>query len=109
MANLLEYVYNGKDNTIDVLLKEGGDAVDLSAVTRMVLKDLGGEWTIDYDTAPSAFDWDTGVTGKVIIALGDQSITAGKYWVRLIVYDAVNTNGIVWGNEEDEFVIHVLD
>lgn len=108
MGNVIEYVYNGRDNTIDLLLKADGSAVDLSTVTRMIIKDKNGAWEVDEDDSASAFDRDTDVTGKVIIALGDQGITARNYQVQLIVYDPNNTNGIVWGSEDDSFVIHVI-
>ena len=52
---------------------------------------------IDSSSAPSAFDWNTGTTGKVVLALGDQSLANGRYSCRLIVYDPTNDNGIVWG------------
>ena len=108
MADILEYVYNDRNNTIDLLLKEGGVAIDLSAVTRMVLTDIGGAWSVDEVTVPAAFDRSLTVTGKVVIALGDQGITAGRYSVRLIVYDAVNTDGIIWGDPDDFFIIVVI-
>jgi len=108
MGDILEYVYNDRNNTIDLLLKADGVAVDLSSVTRMIIKDIGGDWEVDENDSSGVFDRDTGVTGKVIIALGDQDITAGKYWVRLIVYDNVNTDGIVWEDPNDQFIIIVV-
>lgn len=89
-----EWVYLGKSNTIDLLLKADGSAVDLSSVTRMTL-DFDGT-VIDSDTSPSAFDWDTGTTGKVVLALGAESISAGTYRALLTVYDDTNVNGIAW-------------
>lgn len=100
-----EIVYNDRDNTIDLLLKADGSAQDLSSVTRMVLKDTDGGFTIDSDTAPSAFDWNTGTTGKVIMALGGQNLTAGTCICSLIVYDPTNDDGIHWG----EIVFKVVD
>jgi hypothetical protein len=58
--------------------------------------EVGGS-TIDSDVSGSAFDWAPGVTGKLILALGDEGLTAGTYRVTLTVYDATNTDGIVWG------------
>lgn len=104
---ITEISYDGYDNTIDLLLKAGASedaltAQDLSAVTRMVLTD-DANIDIDSDVEDGAFDWDTGTTGKVIIAIGDQSIADGSYEVKLIVYDPSNTNGIVW----DTFILKV--
>lgn len=98
---IIEKVYNGRDNTIDLLLKADGAAVDLAAVTRMQL--VVGETTIDSSTAPAAFDWSPtpAVTGKVVLALGalgDDSIPAGEgQTATLYVFDASNPNGICWG------------
>ena len=90
-----ENVYNGHDNTIDLLLKADGAAQDLSSVTRMTLE--VDSVTIDSAISGSAFDWDTGTTGKIILALGGESLTAGAYRATLTVYDPTNTDGIVWG------------
>jgi len=104
---ITETVYNSRDNTIDLLLKSDSSgsmaAEDLSSVTRMVLQigtaaDPDSIAEIDSDDDASIWDWTTGTTGKVTIDLGGESITAGSnYLARLIVYDAANTNGIVWG------------
>ena len=90
-----EIVYLGHDNTIDLLLKADGSAVDLSSVTRMTV-DFDGT-IIDSQTAPAAFDWSTGTIGKLVLALGAQPIAAGTYQVALTVYDPTHPNGIVWG------------
>ena len=90
-----EIVYDGHDNTIDLLLKADGTAQDLSEVTRMTLE--VGSTTVDSDESGSAFDWAPGMTGKLILALGDEDLTAGTYRAILTVYDPSNTDGIVWG------------
>ena len=90
-----ENVYDGHDNTIDLLLKADGAAEDLSSVTRMTLE--VGSNTVDSDVSGDAFDWDTGTTGKVILTLGAEGLTEGTYRATLTVYDADNANGIVWG------------
>ena len=90
-----EYVYNGHDNTIDLLLKANDVAQDLSSVTRMTLE--VGDETIDSDVSGDAFNWAPGVTGKLILDLGGEGLTAGTYRATLTVYDPDNTNGIVWG------------
>jgi len=92
---ITEVCYIGHDNTIDLLLKADGAAVDLSSVTRMTLE--VDSTTIDSETSPDAFDWDTGTTGKVILALGDEELTAGRHTATLVVYDPTNADGIVWG------------
>jgi len=93
---ITEIVYLARDNTIDLLLKADGSAQDLSAVTQMTLE-LDETTTIDSDDSPDAFDWDTGTTGKLILALGGESITEGDYTAKLTVYDPTNENGVFWG------------
>jgi len=95
---ITEHVYLGHDNTIDLLLTADGAAVDLSSVTRMTLE-LDAGTTIDFDESPAAFDWDTGTTGKLVLALGGETIPAGTYRTTLTVYDPDNAAGIVWGQQ----------
>ena len=107
MSGFVAYTWNDRDNTIDLLLKSGGTEQDLSGVTRMVLQDVEGEWEVDEAVSASAFTRSGSVTGKVTIALGDQDIAAGRYNVILTVYDAVNTNGIIW--DRRGFILQVAD
>ncbi len=104
---ITETIYSSRDNSIDLLLKSDSSgalaAQDLSAVTRMILQ-IGTEddpdsiAEIDSNNDDTIWDWETGTTGKVIIELGGQGITAGtNYLARLIVYGPDYANGIVWG------------
>ena len=104
-ALITEHVYNDRDNTVDLLLKADGVAQDLSAVTRMVVADKQGIFEIDSNLMPSAFDWDSETTGKVVLTLGHSDIASGTYVCRLIVYDLSNTEGIMWG----ELVLRFYD
>ena len=97
MATLIETVYNDRNNTVDLLLKADGTAQALDTITRMLVVDQAGTFTIDSDVSPDAFDWDPGTTGKVLLSLGDESVVAGAYECWLILYDPTNTDGIVWG------------
>jgi hypothetical protein len=92
---ITEIVYLGHNNTIDLLLKADGVAVDLSSVTRMVIE-LNNGTEIDSVDNPAAFDWTTGITGKLSLSLGDEVIAAGRYSAVLVVYDPTNLDGIVW-------------
>lgn len=98
-SEIIEYVYNNRDNTIDLLLKADGVAVDLSQVTRMAIRDNAGNIIVDESISPGAFSYPTSVTGKVLLSLGGEGLSAGSYKVQLILYDPVNTSGIVWNNE----------
>lgn len=90
----VEIVYLGADNIIDLVLLEDSIAVDLSGVTKMILNFEGT--AINSDTSPDAFDWSEG-DGKLALALGAENIATALYDAKLTVYDAENTNGIVWG------------
>lgn len=100
---ITETVWLDHDNTIDLVLTADGSAVDLSSVTKMELE-IGDDTIIDSATSADAFDWSEG-DGKLILALGGETITAGTYTATLIVYDATNTDGIVW----DQFTLVVRE
>ena len=97
---ITEVVHLDRDNTIDLQLKADGVVVDLSGTTKMEL--AVGSTTISSTTSPSAFDWSNHGSGtpaadrKLILSLGDESLTVGKYWATLFVYDLLNTDGIAW-------------
>lgn len=96
-----EYVYLGRDNTIELQLladKTPLTALQMQAITKIEL--IYNGQTISSQTNPDAFDWSTReAEGVVIIALGDISISAGTDLAAdLIIYDAENTNGIVWSS-----------
>ena len=102
---ITEITYSNRDNTVDLSLTSDGVTQDLSAVTRMVLTITpysGGVVTVDSAVSPTAFNWATGTTGKVILALGAVTgLISGR--ARLVVYDATHANGVVW----DEFLLIV--
>lgn len=91
---LREIVYLNRDNTIDLQLKNDGNVANLSGTTKMEL--IVNGTTISSVTSPDAFDWSAG-NGKLVLALGAENLSAGSYIAKLIVYDADNTDGIVWG------------
>ena len=93
-----EFVYLGHDNSVDLILKADGVAVDLSSVTDMTL--TFGTTLIESDNGDSdPIRWIKAgyATGEIRLFLGDQTITAGNYQAPLIVYDPTNSNGIFWG------------
>ena len=90
-----EIVYLGHDNSIDLKLLADGVAVDITNTTRMTLE--FDAILIDSDLHSDVFDWSVG-DGELDLTLGAQTITAGTYFTELVVYDSVNTEGIVWGS-----------
>lgn len=96
---LREIVYKARDNTIDLLLKADGSAVDLTPVTKVWL-DLNNDTIIKSEADPDAFDWTTeGSSGILKLKLGGlAALTTGQtYEIDLIVFDASNVDGINWG------------
>ena len=94
-----EIVYKGHDNTIDLVLKSDGVAQDLSSVTKITAS-FDSTLVESTDKAAGAITWDQAgyATGEIRLDLGDQDIAAGRYTaIPIIVYDADNPNGIVWG------------
>lgn len=91
---IYEIVYLSHDNTIDTILTADGVAYDITNTTRMTLS--FDSTLIDSAVHVNVFDWSEG-DGKLFLTLGAQTITAGTYTSELVVYDSVNTNGIVWG------------
>lgn len=98
MALATEIVYKGRDNTFDKLLKRDGVAENLSSVTKVGLLFLGRY--IHSNNYPSAFDYVTQKTlGIITFRLGAIATlpTGRDQATELIIYDATNPNGIVWG------------
>lgn len=92
-----EFVYLGHENSIDLILKADGIAVNLTSVTRITL--TLGATLIDSDngdTDPIRWAKVGYATGEIRLFLGDQLITADNYQAPLVVYDPTNTDGIVW-------------
>ncbi len=95
-----EIVYLGRDNSIDLELLSNGDPADLSSITRMDLQ--VGEITISSDdpsSGPIRWAQPGYATGEVRLSLGDSALTpmASVQTGTLVVFDAANPDGIVWG------------
>ncbi len=102
---MLEIVYTGRDNSTSLLLKASTvndpemKIRDLTDVTRMILTREDG-FVIDSDQEASVFDWNTLATsGIVTMQLGHLVLKNTKDKWRLIVFDATNPKGIVWGDK----------
>lgn len=91
-----EVVYLGRDNTVDLQLLAQRVPIDLSAVTRFELRDSLCNWNIDSVTSPAVFDVSRG-DGILVLNLGSELIPAGDQSAWLILYDALHTDGTVWG------------
>jgi hypothetical protein len=103
-ATKTEYIYNGRDNRIDLLLKNdlndgnGFVPANLSGVTKIDM-DFDGTTVSSTDKAAGVITWDqpSYATGEIRCVLGASSIPAAEYpAVPIYVYDAGNPNGIRW-------------
>lgn len=93
-GTLEETVYNGRDNTIDLVLKQDGTALNHTTLTRLALELRGGSLLADSDASPAAFDFTN--ADKVVLKLGGLGLPTGRHTVTLVAYDATNTSGIEW-------------
>jgi hypothetical protein len=93
-----EIVWLGHDNSVNRVLKSEGIAVALTSVTRMTLS--FGSVLVDSDNGdadPIRWIKSDYAVGEIRMFLGGQTIAAGSYQSPLVVYDATNVNGVVWG------------
>jgi len=100
MSTDIDIIYLGADNTNELLLKVDGVSQDLSSVTQIKLKfDDGIEVTNTTGTAFPIKWLGLGVTGKVILQLGDLALTEGERSAILTTIDPTNQDGIVWSGQ----------
>lgn len=86
-------IFNGKDNTVELTLTVDDAVINHTLITRAKL--IIGATTLDSSIAPAFFD--LSMTDRIIFKLGSAGLTAGRYSVILIIYDANHSNGLVWG------------
>ncbi len=109
VQRVVEIVYNGYDNTIELQLfiedEDGKREAELSAVTRLTLNfgETLIDSAVDYGTGTGSgdghpFNWGLG-NGKLVLNLGniDPVIAVGGYTSTLTVYAPDHSNGILWG------------
>ncbi len=95
----IEMVWDGHDNSIDLILKQNNSAVDISGTTRITAS--FGKRRIESNTpTTNLIRWSGSgyVTGEVRLYLGATSVIPGLYDVPIITYqEGGSSNGIVWG------------
>lgn len=96
---LVERVWLNHDNTINLVLKEDGTAIDTSGLTKITVT-LGGITFRSTNQSGDPIRWNQGgyETGEIRIDLGGQNLSVGRHKATIVVYDATNIDGIVWGN-----------
>ena len=99
----IETLYLDHDNSVDFILKAKGIALTdnqmdtITQITATVEDTL--ILTLAANKASGPIKWrQTGYdTGEIKLFFGDQTLTKGTYKVWIVIYDAINTDGIVWG------------
>ena len=110
-----EFVFNGRDNSTDLILKSNRVPVSLASVNRIDLVVDGSVLVSDIVAGSGVIIWDQNITeevGKVMIKIGmllpaSKRLAVGIYDFDLIVYDGDNTNGIVWRSSKSNNVMRV--
>ena len=97
MALVKEKYYLAHDNTIDLLLKSDGAAVNLAGAQKITLSidDVLYESTNQTDD-PVRWIQVGYDTGEIRLFLKGLGLTAGTYKVPVVVYTVDDPDGIVW-------------
>lgn len=106
MARTIATVYNDRDNVVDLALYEDGTLQELVGSVTAAAIVVNGT-TYHSDDHATAFDWTVG-DGVLRLALGELELPTGKHPARLIIFDALNTDGIVWFDEADAAGLDLL-
>lgn len=95
-----EIVFIGRDNAIDLQLQDDSQTpgtlnnTDLSAATKVEVVINDGN-SYDSTANPTVVMFNP-VTGVVTLKLGTMFTAENVYDAQIVVYDAVNTNGVLW-------------
>jgi len=108
-----ETIYTDRDNPITLILKEDDENIteaQMLAITKVGVRydpdDNGAGVYYNSDDYPTKFDWTTNADeAKVTMKLGTLLPAGYDRKAELLIYNAVNTNGIVW----DQFRLKVSD
>jgi len=97
MALVKEKFYLAHDNTIDLLLKSDGTAVNLAGATQITIS-IDDTLYSSTNQAADPIRWvQSGYdTGEIRLFLYGLGLVAGTYKVPIVVYTVDDTNGIVW-------------
>jgi hypothetical protein len=100
MAREIDLIFKGSDNTNELLLKKDGVPQDLSSVTRIEIHFSDGVSVTNTTAASFPIKWSgTGQTGLVVMQLGGVDLTEGDLSAKLLTYDPVADDGIVWSGK----------
>lgn len=100
-------LYAGHDNPL-VLNFTLNDAPQ-SLINATKISVLFVEPNLSYDTVnnPTIFDLSQASLGVVRVNLNATVLADGTYTLRVVVYDSINTHGIVYCHEKDTYPVQV--
>ena len=100
MAREIDLIFKGSDNTNEILLKKDGVPQDLSSVIRIEIHFSDGVSVTNTTGAAYPIKWiGTSQTGLIVMQLGGQDLTVGDLTAKLLTYDPVNDDGVVWSGK----------
>jgi len=92
----IEVVYQGRDNNIELELRENGvNLVDYSPISRVKMT-FDSSQSLDSNLNPQYFDWSG---NRLAIKAGLAGLTAGRYKVKVESWDGHHPNGLVWTDD----------
>lgn len=94
MQQIEEVVYLARNNTIALSLTLDNAAIVHNTLTRAQV--LVGATLLDSSVSPALFDLT--LTDRLLLKFGASGLTAGRYAATLVVFDATNPLGLVWGD-----------
>lgn len=98
MSYLIERVYNGHDNSVDLVLIRREVPYPLDDVEEITVTVNGT--TISSTNQPTdSILWlgEGYLTGEIRLFLGEAGLPAGEHGAWIVIYDDDHPNGIVWG------------
>ena len=104
-----EIVYISHNNINQLRLRASGVSQDLSVVNKITAT-FRNKLISSTDKAAGDITWDQSgyLTGEIRLDLGEKGIPPGTYDdVYIVVYDELNTDGIVWGSFPAEVMAEV--
>ena len=105
-CQLEEFIYVGNDNSFTDEFKLDFDLYDFTNTTKIVFT-LNAK-SVDSVTNPAYFDFSTGTDGRVEFKMGGAGfVAADSGLARIVVFDAGNTNGVVFADPEGPVLINV--
>jgi len=98
MSYLIEHVYNGHDNSVDLQLTVNGQPFPLDEVDEITVTVASRTFRSDNGVGdPILWDGAGYQVGEIRLFLGDKDLPPGDLGAWIVIYDTDHENGFVWG------------